>query len=139
MANISMRTTIHASADAVWQTIRDFNAAPRYIAAIANSVMQGSGVGAVRTLTLQDGAQVVERLESLDHQARTLSYSIASAPLPLAHYVSTMRVQDLGGGRCELRWSPTFEPQGVTEAEAKQLVEGIYTMGFDGLKRLHAG
>ncbi len=139
MAQVSMQTSIAESAEAIWQAISDFNGASRYIAAITNSTMEGTGVGAVRTLTLGDGAQVVERLETLDSDTRTLSYTILSSPLPLANYVATMQVWDLGGGHCALAWSSTFDPQGASEAEAKQIVEGIYNMGFDGLKTLHAG
>ena len=36
------------------------------------------------------------------------------------------------------RWS-TFEPKGAPEAEAQKIVEGVYTMGFDGLKKIYGG
>jgi hypothetical protein len=134
-----MQTTFNASADAVWATISDFNSAPQYIAAILTSTLEGSGVGALRTLTLRDGVQVVERLESLEPQARTLSYSIVSGPVPLTGYVSTMRVRDLGNGQCALDWSATFAPRGVPEADASTFVEGVYRAGFAGLKKLHNG
>ena len=139
MSSVSMKTTIAASADAVWEVISDFNGIGKFVAAVAGSTMEGSGVGAVRTLTFQDGGQVVERLEGLDAQARTLSYSILSAPLPLADYVSTMTVRGLGGGRCELAWSSTFEPKGAPEAEVRQIIEGVYSGGFEGLKALLGG
>jgi len=139
MASVSMKTEIAAPADAVWDAIRDFNGLPKFVAAIATSTMEGTGVGAVRTLTFGDGGQVVERLESLDEPARTLSYSIVESPLPLTDYLSTMAVRDLGGGRCELAWSSTFEPAGAPEAEVRQIVEGVYTGGFEGLKALLAG
>ncbi len=140
MAKVSMNTTINASADEVWKTIRDFNGTPKYIAAIASSTMEGSGVGALRTLTLQDGGPpVVETLERLDEQARILSYSILNSPLPLEGYVATMELRDLGESRCELKWSSTFEAKGAPEAEAIKIIEGIYTLGFEGLKKLHGG
>jgi hypothetical protein len=137
MAAVCMKTTIGAPADEVWQSIRDFNGAGKYIAAITGSTMEGEGVGALRTITLEGGVEVVERLESLDDEARTLTYSIVRAPLPIENYVATMTLRDLGGGQCELEWSSTFEPKGAPEAEGVQLVEGVYSMGFEGLKKLH--
>jgi len=139
MADVCMKTTIKAPADDVWKTIRDFNGAGKYIAAITSSTMKGSGVGAVRTVTLEGGVQVLERLEDLDDEARTLTYSIVRAPLPIENYVATMTLRDLGAGRCELEWSSTFDPKGAPEAEGVQIVEGVYAMGFDGLKKLHGG
>ena len=140
MAKVSMNTTINASADEVWKTISDFNGLPMFVAPIANSTVEDSGVGAVRTLSLQDGGPpIVERLESFDEESQTLTYSIIESPLPLEGYVSTMEVRDQGEGKCELTWSSTFELKGASEDEAKKIVEGVYSAGFEGLKKLYGG
>ena len=139
MANVSMNATIPASAAEVWKIISDFNGLPKFVAAIVNSTMEGSGIGAVRTLTLGDGAQIVEKLEALDEKAQSLNYSIVNSPLPLENYLATVQVKDLGGNQCEIVWSSTFDPKGAPEAEAKKVVEGVYSLGFDGLKKMYGG
>lgn len=140
MSKVSMQTTLPAAADKVWQIISDFNGLPKFVAAITHSSTEGSGVGAVRTLTLAGGGPpVVEKLERWDAKARTLSYSIVKSGLPVENYLSTMEIRDLGKNQCELKWSSTFEPKGVPEAEAKKIVEGVYTAGFEGLKKLYGG
>jgi hypothetical protein len=137
MSKVSMSTRLHASADQVWKVLRDFNGLPVFVAAIKKSTMEGSGVGAVRTLTFEGGGPpVVEKLEKLDDQAKTLSYSIITSPLPVKDYFSTMEVMDVGAGQCELKWYSTFEPKDAPEAEAVKVVEGVYTGGFEGLKKL---
>jgi mxaD protein len=118
------------------ETISDFNGMPKWHAVVETSNLEGSG--AVRTLTLQGGGPpVVEKLESLDKQTRTLSDSITSGPLPREDYLATMEVRAVGEGNCELKWSSTFEAKGAPEAEAVKIVEGIYAAGFEGLKKLH--
>jgi hypothetical protein len=140
MSKVSMSTIIKATADQVWKIVRDFNGLPAFMEAIAESGTEGRGVGAVRTLTMKDGGPpIVEKLESLDEKARTLTYSIVTSPLPLDAYVATMEVTDLADGQCELKWYSTFQPEGATEEEAMEVVKGVYSMGFDGLKRLFAG
>jgi hypothetical protein len=137
MSKVSMSTRLNASADQVWKVLRDFNGLPVFVAAIKKSTMEGSGVGAVRTLTFEGGGPpVVEKLEKLDDQAKTLSYSIITSPLPLKDYFSTMEVMDAGAGQCELKWYSTFEPKDAPEAEAVKVVEGVYAGGFEGLKKL---
>lgn len=137
MSKVSMSTRLNASADQVWKVLRDFNGLPVFVAAIKKSTMEGSGVGAVRTLTFEGGGPpVVEKLEKLDDQAKTLSYSIITSPLPLKDYFSTMEVMDVGAGQCELKWYSTFEPKDAPEAEAVKVVEGVYAGGFEGLKKL---
>jgi len=137
MTNVSMKTTINAGADKVWRTISDFNGLDKFVAAVANSSVKGTGIGAERTLTLQDGGRIVEKLEKLDNDTRTLHYSIVNSPLPVKNYLSKITVQKLGGSQCEVTWSSTFYAEGVPEKEAEKVIEGIYAMGFDGLKKLY--
>ena len=139
MASVSMKTTLNASADEAWQAIRDFGGIDQLVEGIVECSVEGSGVGAVRTLAFADGGEIQERLESLDDAARTLSYSIIASELPMEGYLSTMAVRALGEGTCELSWSSTFEPKGASEAEARALVEGVYSAGFAGLKKLLEG
>lgn len=136
MTEVLLSATINAAADEVWKTISDFNGLPKFVAAAAKSTVQGEGVGALRTLTLPDGAEIVEKLESFDDRARTLSYSIVSGPLPVEGYVSKMKVREMGAGVCEVEWSSTFTPKGASEEDAQKAIEGIYLMGFEGLKKI---
>jgi len=139
MAQVSLRTAIGASAADVWSVVREFGGIDKFLDAVESVTCEGSGVGAIRTITLQGGAVIVERLESLDDAARTLSYSIIDSPLPLAGYVATMAVAEMGADACELTWSSTFDVSDGTEADAKAIVEGVYTAGFDGLNKLLGG
>ncbi len=140
MTNVSMKTIINASADAVWETISDFNGLPNYAEAVVESRMEGEGVGAVRTFSLADGTVIVEELLKFDSEARTLTYSILESPLPMDNYVSTMKLADAGEGACELHWHSDFDiKEGSTEEEGVAVVRGVYSMGFDGLKKLHEG
>jgi len=136
VVKVNMKTTINAPAEAVWQAISDFNNLGAFVAAVASSRLEGSGVGAKRVLTLQDGAELIERLESLDSNGKVLEYSIVSGPLPVDRYLSRMEVKESGPGTAEFCWSSSFEPKGVSESEAKETIHGIYTMGFEGLKKL---
>lgn len=137
MTNVIMETTLNSSAENVWKTVSDFNGLSRFIPAIVKSTTAGTGIGAVRTLTLDNGAQIVEKLESMQETlSRSLSYSIISSPLPLEDYFATIQVLDSGDNQCKVIWSSKFEPKETSEKEAQDIIKGIYKMGFDGLKEL---
>lgn len=135
MATFSMKTEIGAPADAVWGIIRDFGRPDKFIAAVESSRLEGSGVGARRILGF-GGAEVIEQLDAFDDTGRSLTYSIVSAPLPMEGYSSTMKVRARGESRCELEWSCRFTPKGAPEADVRKLVEGVYTAGFEGIRKL---
>lgn len=136
MAKFAMKTELGASAAAVWQAVGNFGGIRAFIPVVQACTVEGKGPGAVRTVTLDGGAVVTERLEARDGHARIITYSILTSPLPLEGYVATMRVNELGKNRCELSWSCTFEPKGASEDECKRIIEGVYTAGFGGLKKL---
>lgn len=137
MASVQTHITIDAPAEDVWNTVRDFGAIDQYVEAIENVEAQGTGVGMTRTLTLQDGAQIKERLEALDDEAHTLRYTIVEGPLPVQEYVSTMTVQPTGAQQCEATWNCAFEPDGAPADVVEADLEGLYRAGLDGLQRLH--
>ena len=139
MASVSKTTRINASADAVWEVVRDFEGVAEWIGPVTDCTMVGEGVGAVRTVTLEGGAEVQERLEALDDAERSLSYSIVSSPLPIENYLATIHVAAASDDECEVTWSATFDVAPAAEAEMKALVEGVFQAGFDGLKQLLGG
>jgi hypothetical protein len=136
MIRVKMKTDVNTSADELWNLISDFNGLPKFVEAATASRVDKQGVGAVRTLTLADGAQIKERLEELDNSERKLVYSILEGPLPVEDYIAEMQVVDLEKDKSELIWSSTFNPKGAPENDAKAAIEGIYNMGFKGINKL---
>lgn len=140
MPKVSMSTVINGPVDEVWNLLRDFNGLPKFVSAITKSTIEGSGPGAVRTLVLAGGGlPVLEKLESLDDNARILCYSIVTSPLPIDSYFATVELKELGPNKCELYWGSTFQLKGATEAEAVKIVEGVYVAAFEGLKVIFPG
>ncbi|GAB7106794.1 SRPBCC family protein [Streptomyces phaeofaciens JCM 4814] len=118
-------------ADRVWQLIGGFGSLPDWLPYITESV-PGEG-GRLRTLTNAEGGVIVERLEAFDETARAYTYSITRAPFPVTGYRSTLQVVDRGVDGSRVEWSGTFTPDGVTDAEATALFEGIYRDGLAAL------
>jgi uncharacterized membrane protein len=137
MAAIIQRTTINAPAEEVWATIADFNALPSYVECIVGSEATGDLPGSERTVTFGDGSEVIERLEELDDEGMTLTYSVVDGAAPLDDYLSTVSVTPRGDDRCEIEWASTFDPAPGEEEAVDAMIIGVYQEGFAGLKSLH--
>ena len=133
MISVKVSERIETGADRVWELLRDFGGISRYAAGIDRCEVEGEGVGAVRTLTM-GAISLKERLEALDDAGRKLQYAIVEGPLPLGDYLATIEVREEGDG-CTIDWSSTFEPVGVSEDQARGMVEGIYRGGIKGLRK----
>ena len=134
MTHVTSKTTINASADAIWQVISDFGAACQYLVGVVNCTVEGEGVGARCTLTSADGSMIVECLETLDETAHRLSYSLLT-DTPFRNCLTTMLVRELGQGRAEVEWSATFEADGLPASEAAELMEGALAANCLALKQ----
>jgi hypothetical protein len=139
MTTVTVTETIAGPAATVWALLSDFGGV-QVGGPITSVEVQGEGVGMVRTLGLGGGV-VVERLDAYQPEAMTFGYSILNddSPLPVKGYVASVRIADLGDGTCRVDWSGTFEPRGVPEADAVNVVEGIYKGGIAGVRKAVAG
>ena len=135
MTRVACKTTIHVSADAIWQVIGDFRAACQYLPGVGNCTVEGAGVGALRTLTTADGSAIVERLETLDEATHQLSYALLT-DTPFRNNLTIIAVRELGPNQAELSWSATFEADGLPASEAVDLLEGALTANCLALKRV---
>ena len=130
-----------ASAESVWEMLRDFGGILRWNSKGIDSVsVEGEGIGAVRTIGIPGGISLQERLEAHDDEARSFSYSFFGKPvIPLDDYYATMTVFDEGDGQCRVDWESTFEHPAMDAQAARELIEGIYNAGFAALKETVEG
>ena len=120
--------TIPVARSKVFACLMDFGGVGKLLGdAVASCTVEGSGVGAVRTIKLNgmDG-QVVERLECAYEQS-VFSYSIiAPSPLPVDYYHAVVTLSDAPGGGTRVVWGSNWLAKGAPEAEVKAMLTGLY-------------
>jgi hypothetical protein len=134
-------SVIDASADAVWNLIRDFNALPAWHPLIADSRIENGQpsdkVGCVRAFRMRNGGQLREQLLSLSDYDYQSTYSILESPMPITGYVATLKLTPItDGNRAFAEWSAEFECDPSRERELAQSIgQGVFQVGFDALKQ----
>ena len=116
------------SAEQLWELIGDFGDVEKWSTSGGSCEQEGEGIGSIRTLTMDDGRIIVDRLDDFGDQF--YRYSIVESPLPFKEYQATMRVTSDGEDSCQLTWSSEFEPKGMSDAEAIAYIEGVYRWGI---------
>ncbi|MDZ7659013.1 SRPBCC family protein [Fodinibius sp.] len=139
MQKVKVSGTINAPVEKVWELASNFGELNQIVEGVSDCTIEGNGVGAVRTLTLQDGGKVKEKLESLDKAKRVLKYSILDSPMPIQNYTGTMQVDELEDGRSKFSWSSTFDAADGMEDDMKEALEGLYNLGVKGLQQRFSG
>lgn len=124
MAQASVTRNLDVPAQALFDLLADFGNVS-WMPAGTQADVVGEGPGMARLIHAGD-RKIREQLESLDPATRTLVYTIPeNVPFPVTGYRATMVVTPQGEG-CELRWTCSFEPEGVSEEQARGMIEGLY-------------
>ena len=134
MPTVQSEHIFNLSADDLWALIGDFGDTGKWSGRPPEAcVQEGHGIGALRTLTLDDGRKIVDRLEAQGE--RSYSYSIVSAPLPYKSYRATMTVTPIDATSAKFTWTGVFEPAGMTDEQCVEFTKGVYQMGIGLMTR----
>lgn len=140
LSQLEVTKVINAPADNVWNMIREFSGVERFLPWVASSCTHGKGVGATRTVVFKDGHQLLTRLETLDEQECTLSYSIVESTLPVENYLATIQVKKVEADQCEVGWTMRCAFKDFSEEEKeKELkrIEGLLLLAIEELEKLN--
>ena len=126
MAHVNLREEIGASAVAVWDLLGHLDRASSWTV-VQKCEIEGSGEGCVRTLLLVGDERLRERFDVLDEAARRLEARVLEAGgLPLRDLKYSLAVRETAPERCAIDWEVDFEPDGVDEQRALEMVTGFY-------------
>lgn len=138
--SVEERVELKAPPAKVWAIVGNFGSLGWHPAVKTTQITQGraADAGAVRELTMVDGAKIIETLEARDDAQKSLRYHIDASPLPVNGYVSTIRVEPNGAGS-RVVWRSTFvrDPKvpNLNDEQARDVISGVYKGGFSGLQK----
>ncbi|MGM0576734.1 MAG: SRPBCC family protein [Myxococcota bacterium] len=135
MATVFVTTDVPTPAATVWGQIGAFGSIAEWHPGIEVCKSDGEEPGTTRTLTLTEGRGAIrERLESMEPDRHRYTWRILESPLPINSYVGRLSVEPSGEGRCTIEWLAEFEPMGVPEGEAREVVRSAIEVGLQALE-----
>ena len=136
MATAEAIVTMAVEPETAWASVGRFDD-PSWIHGVSAHEVEGEGVGARRTLHLEDGARPVEVLAAVGEHAYTFEMP-DDVPLPVRAFRSELSVVAIEGG-CEVRWVSTFEADGVHPAAVVRQLSSMYASSLYAVKRALEG
>ena len=137
-ARVTETIDIAAAPDAAWALVGDFAGLVAWFPAVVDSVVEGSGIGALRYLTMPDGNRLTERQEARDEAGRSYEYVATAGALPCTEYRSRIAVTPIGGGS-RITWTATFKPLPDAPVDAVAFIGEVYRVGLASAKALLEG
>ncbi len=134
---VNITTTIDAPAENIWKTIRAYDNVESFNPLVTSSTISGTEEGSKRVCQIQFGDQqgeLVENLDSVDEENKTIKVSVITAPPPFGGQQITFQVKSLDKNKAELLIS-TEVAEG--NDQAAKGIQDVFQMMADGLKKLH--
>lgn len=126
MASISKETTIDASAESVWDAVRDFGAV--HIRLAPGFVTNAKMDGADRMVTFVSGNTVREVLIDCDDAKKRLAYSIVNERFK--HHSASVQISEDGNNRCRFVWTADMLPN-----ELAPFIDAQMDLGMAAMKK----
>ena len=130
MATIHIERVIEASADFVWDRLRDFGALHTRVA--PGFILDTTVEGDIRTVTFDGGMVLRERLIAIDDTHRRIVYSILADLFE--HHSASNTVVPEGRDRCRFVWVVDFLPD-----DPRERIEKMMDVGVDAIKAAMEG
>lgn len=130
---LNVTKTIAGQSDQVWSAISSIDGLDRWFPVISSCRVEGKGVGAIRIMTLADGAEMRDRVLEIDHVARRFRYERTHSPFPVSKYLGTVEVRDSAGSGSEVSWTVNLD---VSAEAREQLVSRLKNSLSDGIRGL---
>jgi hypothetical protein len=113
-----------------WCALKDWHPA---VVSCQESTENGAQV---RVLTLKDGSKIKEKL--LDKKPNFYRYEMLESQLPVKNYQAQFSLvpDDDDEDEINFSWSATFDANGKTNKEARDVIDGIFKAGLDNIKMM---
>lgn len=142
---------VNAAPDKVWAIISDFCSIAEWNPMIKSCTAdKGSEIGSIRTIDLDNGEKITEKLYKLDTENKKMLYAMEKLEkgriikgLPIATLSTTISITDNGGkstvqlkGAFYRSFSGPQPPPDQTDEACTEAVTKIYKAGLENLKVL---
>jgi hypothetical protein len=136
---------INAPADKVWEVVGNFQDMGWHPAFKKTEGTGGNDVGATRTLTVESGGQIHEKLTKYNAEGKTLSYEITEVDVkvvPVTNYSAHITVTP-NGDKSTVEWKGAFyrgyvnndPPPELSDEAAVKAITDVYQSGLAALKK----
>ncbi len=125
MASIRKEIHLHASAETVWDALRDIGALHTRL--VPGFVVDTKLEPGARIVTFGNGQVVRELIVDLDEANRRLVWAITDAPFQ--HYNATAQVFSDTSNQCRFVWTVDLLPNELKDRVAAMMDQGLDAIG----------
>jgi mxaD protein len=134
MPRITETATIGLHPQTLWNEIGAFGSVGDWHPLLSSVEVLGEGTGAMRIAHAKEGAEQMERLQTLDPERRLYRYTMEKTSMPVRDYRGEFRIESAGDAASLVVWSARFELTADGDGRTVESVRHFLHAGTESLK-----
>lgn len=125
-SEVTSRNFVELPAAIVWDKLVFFGGTEKFVPELIEKVdVQGKGIGAIRTIHLKGGGEIVEKLTKIDNNSYHMEFIILSTPMPVKEYTGLFEVLKISSDKCEVSFTSKYKVSRENENEMTNVIKGF--------------
>ncbi|MEO8240091.1 MAG: SRPBCC family protein [Flavobacterium sp.] len=118
--------TVDLSAQKVWEKLVGFGGTEKFVPDLIEKVIvEGNGIGAIRTIYIKGGGEIIEELTSIDQSRLEMKFIILSTPMPVFNYEGIFTVKPKEQNKCEVKFESIYEVSVQQKEEINDIIKNF--------------
>ncbi|GGF13329.1 SRPBCC family protein [Flavobacterium limi] len=108
---------VNLDAEKVWKKLVGFGGTEKFVPDLIEKVIvEGNGIGAVRTIYIKGGAEIKEELTYIDESILVMKFIILSTPMPVYNYEGIFEISPKEDDKCNVKFESIYDVE-IQQAE----------------------
>jgi len=136
--NVSIRSEaiVNLNAEKLWEKLVDFGGTEKFVPDLIEKVIvEGNGIGAVRTIYLKGGGVIVEELTWINSSTLEMKFIILSTPMPVFNYEGVFTVFSQEENKCNVRFESIYEVSVEKKEKMNSIIKNFQVIFLSNLDK----
>lgn len=107
---VKSQAVVKSQSSIVWQKLINFGGTEKFVPELIEKViLEGNGVGSIRTIHIKGGGVIIEKFTSLNVEKMEMKFIVISTHMPIENYEGIFTVTNIDNASCSVLFESIYE------------------------------
>ena len=134
--SVASQGIVNCNSSIIWQKLIEFGGTEKFVPElIERVVVEGTGIGSIRTIHIKGGGEIIEKLTSVNADKMEMKFIIISTPMPIQNYEGIFTVTSNDDTTCSVLFESIYEVSPEQKAEIYNVIKNFQTVFISNLDK----
>ena len=127
---------VNLDVEKVWKKLVDFGGTEKFVPDLIEKViLEGNGVGALRTIYIKGGGEILEKLTSINRNKLEMKFIILSTPMPVYNYEGVFKIDPKDDDKCSVKFESIYDVAIQEREEINTIIKNFQEIFLSNLDK----